>query len=76
MKKYIPTENEIEIIKHSLGLNRRAKPYRNYFCTGEGSTDFDACENLVNQKLMTRHKKEFITDYIYCVTEEGKRSID
>lgn len=52
-----PDAHLIEILQHARGLDQygRGDPYRNHFCTGPGSRDFDACQELVGQGLMTDH---------------------
>ncbi len=75
--KYKPTDRELEIIKHSLGLNREKIEYRNYFNTGIGSDDFDDCENLYKNKLMNRlEKSKLFPGYFYIVTDLGKESLN
>ena len=41
------------VLRSALGLLRAKKPYRNDFCTGEGSTDWPLCQDLVSLGLMT-----------------------
>ena len=63
------TKSQIHIIKHSLGIGRGES--RNYFCTGEGSTDFEPIEDLVKKGLMIKRKDPISSDFIYHVTDEG-----
>jgi hypothetical protein len=46
------TETQKELARHALGLpNRKNESYRNHFCTGPGSLDFDHWEDLVTKGL-------------------------
>lgn len=64
------TKQQIQIIKHSLGIDRGEG--RNYFATGESSNDFESIENLVEKGLMVKRKDPISSDFIYHVTDEGK----
>ena len=72
-KEIALTKNEIQIIKHSLGLDCKGKSFRNRFCTGEGTTDYPLCESLVSKGLMQKTKCSFSSDSYYYVTDEGKK---
>jgi len=49
------TEIQRELARHALGLpNKKKESYRNHFCTGPGSTDFDDWEDLVAKGLATK----------------------
>jgi len=69
---YVPNDHEVSIIKHSLGLDRSDTETRNHYNTGEGSDDFDACENLVKHEMMTKHDLSWIEGFIYYVTDKGR----
>jgi hypothetical protein len=65
----------IEILQHALGIRKVGdKPFRNHFVTGPGSTDYDACEALVSEGLMTKRAGNALTggDPCYHVTEAGR----
>lgn len=66
------SENQRHILQHSLGLSS-GRQYRNHFCTGPGSTDYDDCMALVEQGLMTRRAGNALSggDDIFYVTEAG-----
>lgn len=70
------TKRQRDILRHALGLDRERKPYRNHFCTGEGSMDYPECRALEAMGLMASHKKSWIPDIIFVVTEAGKREIE
>lgn len=65
------------IIRHSLGLNYKKKPYRNHFCTNKGTTDWPDCMALVKSGHMTRRVGNPITggDDVFSVTDAGKAAV-
>lgn len=70
------TERQRSILAHSLGLDRAKKPYRNRFCTEEGSKDFDDCQALVERGFMQKSKPvDWIPDAIFIVTEKGRLAV-
>ena len=65
------SEKQKEILEHATAWPEN---YRNHFCTGEGSTDFEDCQILVDLGLMTRrrdHLDQMSESYVYHVTELG-----
>ncbi len=66
----------LHVLQHSLGLDKfgEGRSYRNYFVTGEGSTDYPICMALVDLGLMTRTPGNEITgrDDFFRVTDDGK----
>lgn len=68
-------DSKLHILQHSLGVNEygEGRQYRNHFCTGPGSNDYDNCLALVAEGLMTRNKGSEISggDDIFCVTQKG-----
>lgn len=68
------------VLRHAIGLDDSGKAgpqgeFRNHFVTGERSTDFAMCEDLVRLELMTRRRyvlDEMSPSYVYHVTEAGK----
>ena len=73
----------LHILRHALGLDRdgRGRKYRNHFCTGEGSSDYPICEELVDRELMGKrvqigHSQITGWDALYMVTEEGRKVVD
>lgn len=65
----------LNILQHSLGLDEygHGRQYRNHFCTGPGSADFDDCNALVNEGLMTRRPGSELSggSDIFLVTPAG-----
>lgn len=63
------TARQIDIIKHAVAW---PKLYRNRFCTGPGSKDYDDCEHLVSIGFMDKMpEKDFAPQSIYVVTKNG-----
>ncbi|MCW1922698.1 hypothetical protein OKA05_09045 [Luteolibacter arcticus] len=48
------TSDLLHILQHSLGVDRygQGEQYRNSFCTGPGSKDFEKCRALCDASLM------------------------
>lgn len=66
------TERHIRILEHSLGDNTH---YRNHYCTGPESTDWDDLEWLEAHGYMTKRKYHFDevgNSFIFHVTNKGK----
>ena len=70
----------LHILQHSLGRDQYGKSrdgrpdYRNHFCAGPGSTDFDLCREAVGLGLMREHPPREISggDHVFVVTDAGK----
>lgn len=70
----------LHVLQHVLGRDEygrnpnRRPDYRNHFCAGEGSADFDMCREAVSRGLMKEHPPREISggDYIFVVTDAGK----
>lgn len=72
------TPKQRDIMKHALGFGRGASPgWRNHFCTGPGSDDYDDCEALVAAGLMRRRSGGPLSggDPIYSVTDAGQDAL-
>jgi hypothetical protein len=67
------SHQQLHILKHSLGW---PKCYRNHFVTGEGSKDYENCEELLRRGFMKVSKRDWIVDNIYVVTDEGKKIVE
>jgi hypothetical protein len=69
----------LHILQHSLGVDQygRGRRYRNHFCTGPGSTDWNDCNALVADGLMVRRDGSALTggDYLFTVTDAGQRHV-
>ena len=70
-------DEQLDILRHSLGLGRSDREYRNHFVTGPGSTDYPHCEALVTAGLMKRREGNPLSggDPIYSVTEAGRAAL-
>lgn len=71
------TNEQREVMRHALGLNRGSREYRNHFVTGPGSTDHPHCEALVAAGLMTKRAGNPLSggDDIYSVTNAGRAAL-
>jgi hypothetical protein len=65
----------VRVLQHCLGLNEygQGTGYRNYFVTGEGTTDWPVCVAAVADGLMTQTKGSAITggDDVFRATPAG-----
>jgi len=62
-------------MKHTLGLDRKKKSYRNYFCAGPDHEDYPTLEKLVREGKMVRNDypfNEMNVCYIYRMTPNGE----
>lgn len=68
------TKAQRHILRHSLGLTRGKREYRNHFVTGPGSKDHDDCMALTEMGLMTRRAGNELSggDDVFTVTDAGK----
>jgi len=68
-------ENELKILRHSLGTDWEGDLtwHRNYF--DPGGEDIKICESLLARGLMTKAKTAFIGNNLYYVTEAGKQFV-
>jgi hypothetical protein len=68
-------DHKLHILQHSLGLDQygEGRQYRNHFCTGLGSKDWDSCMALVYDGLMKEHHPSELTggDTLFTVTPKG-----
>ena len=71
------TDEQREIMRHALGLNRGRGDYRNHFVTGLGSTDYADCEALVAAGMMSKRAGNALSggDDIYRVTDAGRAAL-
>ena len=70
------SKEQLEILRHTLGIRKPSdRPYRNYYVTGPGSTDYEHCEALVAAGLMVKTSNgNSLTcgDPCYSATYEGR----
>lgn len=66
----------LHILRHALGVgdDGRRAAYRNHFVTGQGSTDYPLCKELVARGLMTQRSGNELTGGcdLFVVTEAGR----
>lgn len=72
-------DKSLAILQHTIGADEfgRIRGDRNYFVTGEGSTDYPTCVSLVERGLMSRRAGSAITggDDWFSVTPAGKEFV-
>lgn len=73
----ITTNEQRNILRHALGIERDGHVYRNHFVTGPGTDDYEHCESLVAAGLMQRREGSPMSggDPIYIVTEAGRAAV-
>lgn len=72
------SKSESHVIRHSLGLTYKDKPYRNHFVAGPGHADEHTLNSLVSKGLMVKRPDPFDEvngNFVYHVTDEGKAAI-
>ena len=69
------TPRQLEILQHSLGVDRygQGQMYRNHFCAG--GSDEDICRQLVALGYMTTFTRSYLPYYNCTVTEAGKAAV-
>lgn len=69
------TNNQIQILKHTIGINRKPIPYRNHFVASEGHSDMPNIKILVELGFMAEATPEFLDSKSQCfyATDEGRR---
>ena len=73
MSSGIMTKEKEEILKHSLGINRQKKPYRNYFCAEpEDKETYPLIEELISEGYMVLNRVSSSGLHICYVTNKGK----
>lgn len=69
------TARQLDVLRHSLGLNERGRGsmYRNHFVAG--GDDEATCRSLVALDLMVEGRKSDLTggDPVFFVTDAGKK---
>ena len=68
------TSEDTQIIKHALGLDHGAKPYRNHYVAAKGTLEWAVCEGLEARGLLRRGHATSYGQYFY-VTEAGARAV-
>jgi hypothetical protein len=73
----LTTDKQIELSRHALGLDgRRKQSYRNRYCIGPGSDDYETWEAMVAAGDATKRDGSTIPMggmNLYYLTEQGAR---
>jgi len=65
------TIEQLDLMRHTVGLDRSDNPYRNYFSADEGHTHWNSLIELVEMGLMTKRKSTVSSDTIFHITNQG-----
>lgn len=69
------TRDLLDILRHTLGLDRSDMPFRNHFAAATGTPDYARCERLTTAGMMKRGAALSYGHYFH-VTEQGLRALD
>ena len=71
------TPDQIELVRHALGLNYRKKSFRNHFVAGKTHSDYQAWMQLVGSgDAGVRHTHHLSAgDSCFWATEKGARAV-
>ena len=73
------SEKEIELIKHTLGLDNSKESYRNYFSADKDSEDYSILDNLCEKEIMIKRINpldEINNSYLFHVTDKGIKILE
>lgn len=65
------TKAEMDTLRHSLGLTRSEKPYRNYFAVSPPGTSWDEIQGLVAKGLMFEGRRQSSGMAFFHVSDAG-----
>lgn len=63
-----------DIIRHSLGLSRATRPYRNHFCASFDTHDFATCTAAVKDGYMEPGRTHEHSQFFH-VTQKGAAAV-
>jgi len=72
------TNSQLDMMRHTVGLDRGKKPYRNHYSSADGCTGIDELLELVDMGLMTKRRNrldEMGESYIFNLTDSGCRML-
>lgn len=65
------TDQELDVLRHTLGLKRGDVAYRNHFCADVGHEDMPALESLVSKGLMRKRADPIAAGFVFYATAQG-----
>jgi hypothetical protein len=69
------TADDLDNLRHMLGIDRSPKPYRNYYCAG-GDDDVASMERLVEAGFAVKNSRYTLSvGPMYHATLEGARAV-
>lgn len=65
------TQEQLDLMRHTIGADYRSKPYRNYFSSGESCDGFGLLCEIVDMGLMERRNSPISSDVLFHLTDKG-----
>ena len=65
------TQEQLDLMRHTVGMDRRKTPYRNHFFADEGHVDWFCLIELVKMGLMTKHESSISPGFVFQLTDQG-----
>ena len=71
MKEPRVTQEQLDLMRHTVGMVGGKKPYRNYFAADEGHCDWELLNGLVEMGLMVKRNAPLSPGSIFHLTDQG-----
>ena len=71
MTKPRVTQEQLDILRHTVGLDKGTKPYRNHFAADPGHEDYDDLTELCTMGLMIKRQSPVSSDKLFHITDMG-----
>lgn len=68
-------EEDLDILRHALGLDQQDRPYRKHYVAPLHSSWFDQCERMTGLGFMVRFGEPDRCGQTFHVTESGARQV-
>ena len=65
------TQEQLDLMRHTVGLDRKKTPYRNHLFADDGHVDWLLLTELVEMGLMTKHESPISPDFVFHLTDQG-----
>jgi len=69
------TQEQLDMMRHTIGIRDAKKPYRNYYNASEGCDGFQNLVDLVEMGLMERYKSSVSSDTCFFLTVAGHKML-
>lgn len=70
------SQEQLDLMRHTVGLDWQAIPYRNYFFSGEECDGYSDLVDLVNMGFMTSRESTGTPNTMFHLTDKGCRIIN